>query len=311
MFLKKKTPSSKFPPIISQADKAYFIVTCHGWSASNWTAVALSKHPHILCCHSAMNIPANSNSLRETEVEFKETMIKRHNARLSRGSRSIDALFDEVAAYDVERKRSIYGNVHSLRIRDLPRLKQEFPTPRPHVLMNQIRHPVSVVESGFGQVKNMLSWDVYVHLDATHGMEDHLPFFIDLADRYQINLCDYDVRSFCYAANHLLFLGRDCRIAPDAPTIVMERITTEREYFAKILQELSAGRIEPSSEYLDEVYKLGQLNRHKSGKKITPQQQYESWLPWQQEVFYYFFIAADLKAAYQKHGYDFSFIKRP
>ncbi|WP_085908708.1 hypothetical protein [Kiloniella majae] len=292
---------------IYSAPKVYFIITCHGWSASNWTATALSKHPDILCCHSAMNVPADSKKLKETEDEFRATMVERHEARIARGELSINQLLDEVESYDEAKNCKVYGNIHTLRLRDLKGLMQKFGQSYPYVLMNQIRHPVSLVASGFGQVKSMLGWDIYCHIDATHGMEEHLSFFLDIAERYKINLCDYDVRSFSYAAHHLLFIAADAIAFPDVPTIIMERATADRDYFANVVRQVTSGFVEPSESYLDDVFKLGQLNQHKVGKKLLAKEQFNEWNSWQQEVFKYFFEKSGLREKYEKYGYDFSF----
>jgi len=252
MFSKNDIPVS--PSVtaatVFSAPKVYFIITCHGWSASNWTATALSQHLDILCCHSAMNVPADSKKLKETESEFRATMVERHKARIARGELSINQLLDEVESYDVGGTRKVYGNIHTLRLRDLKGLTKKFGKSYPFVLMNQVRHPVSLVASGFGQVRSMLSWDVFCHIDAAHGMEEHLNFFLDIASRHNLNLCDYDVRSFSYAAHHQMFIAADIKAFPNVPTIVMERATTDQQYFGNIVRQITSGFVEPSESYL-------------------------------------------------------------
>lgn len=294
----------KIEPKLDDDQSSYFIVTSHGWSGSHWLAIALDSHPDIICAHSALNAHARG---ADSSLQFLQKSVASHGkAVLGRGDRSIDDLFDQIRTYGETGKA--FGNVHTLRLRDLLVINKKFPTPRQHTVMNLIRHPVSVVASGHGQLASFMEWDIFTLIDTSNCVNQQIDFALDLADRHQLNLCDPNVRAFLAASYHQMFLARDQEIAPEAPTIIMERVTTEPEYFNEVVRQLSSSRVDCDASYLDHIFDLGPLNPHKKGPKMSPAEQYASWNYWQQEAFKYMFTASRLAEYYPKFGYDFSFL---
>ncbi len=287
-------------------NESFFVVTSHGWSASHWLAISLDTHPEITCAHSALNIHSRGGD--SSEGFLKQNVDKHGNAVRGRENLSIDTALDQVKSYTSDPKKHIFGNVHTYRIRDLPELKRKFPVPRKHVLMNLIRHPVSLVNSGFGQLRDFLEWDVYTLMDVVGAMSRQIDFASQLSKKYGLDLCEPNVLAFMGACYHQSFLARDHEIAPDAPTIIMERMTTDREYFSSVISYLSDGHVKCENDYLDEIFNIPQLNRHAKSKKMTPSEQYESWEPWQREAFKFSFEGFKLDKYYARYGYDFSFI---
>jgi len=285
---------------------SYFIVTSHGWSGSHWLAIALDTHPEIVCAHSALNIHSRGGD--SSEDFLKKSVAEHGNAVLGRENLSIDIALDQVKGYTEDPKKHIFGNVHTYRIRDLPAIKQNFPAPRQHMMMNLIRHPVSLVASGYGQLRSFLSWDIYCLFDVAGCIQEQVDFAVDLSKRHNLNLCDTNVQAFLAACHHQMFLSRDHQIAPDAPTIVMERVTTEPDYFSEVVRLLTYGKVECDADYLGQVFSLPRLNRHASGEKKDPATQYLSWASWQREAFKYSLERSQLAKFYAKYGYDFSFI---
>lgn len=289
--------------------KCYFVVTSHGWSGSHWLAVTLDTHPEILCFHSALHIHSRGGD--SSDKYLKENMHAHGVAVNNRENLSFDAAFDQVEKRAKDPAKHIFGSVHTYRIRDLPVLQEKFPSPRPHMLMNLIRHPVSLVASGYGQLRSFMEWDVYTVLDVTAILRDNFLFASELANRHRLNLCDSSVQAFLAACQHLHFLARDHQIAPEAPTILMERVTTEPDYFAEVVRQLSAGEVECTRAYLEEVFSIGRLNGHAGGEKLDAQARYEKWEPWQQEAFQNALISSQLNNFYREYGYDFSFVRSP
>jgi hypothetical protein len=286
--------------------KRYFVVTSHGWSGSHWLAVALDTHPEILCFHSALHLHARGDDSSE---QFLKGNVRNHGVAVNdRESRSFDAAFDEVEKRATCPDKHVFGNVHTYRIRDLLGLEEKFGPPRPHMLMNLIRNPVSLVASGFGQLRSFMDWDIYTFLDVAAAVYENIGLATELANRHGLNLFDPSVQAFLAACNHLRYLARDQEIAPDAPTILMERVTSEPDYFAEVVRLLSVGELECTPPYLEEVFSLGQLNRHAQGEKLDARAQYERWEPWQQEAFHNLLTSSRLNDYYQKYGYDFSYI---
>src|ERR1041385_1726680 len=97
-------------------DKKYFIVTSHGWSASNWVAHSLNLHPDIICTHSARNALAGEKDLQSNE-NLKIHLSQLHKGYASRQERDIRISYDEIESNG---KALYYGSVHLYRMRDVP-----------------------------------------------------------------------------------------------------------------------------------------------------------------------------------------------
>jgi len=286
----------------------FFIVTSHGWSASHWFAVALDTHPEVFCFHSALHLHARGD---DTSEEHLKNITKDHSQAVnSREDLSIDVAFDQIMDRAKDPKIRIFGNVHTYRLRDLPALKEKFPAPREHRVMNLIRHPVSLINSGFGQLRTFAEWDIFTLVESVASLQINLFELDRTVKKHKLNLTEPNVYMFMGACQHLYHLARDQHIGPESPTIIMERLTTDTEYYAEIIRGLTAGEIECSKEYLNEVFALGAKNKHAQNKKSTntPAQQFAAWDSWQRDVFLIAFRDSGLKDLYARHGYDFSFI---
>ena len=62
-------------------------------------------------------------------------------------------------------------------------------------------------------------------------------------------------------------------------------------------------------EYLNEIYKIGQINKHKQdSKNLTPKERFESLKDWQKETLIYYLKKYDIIEEYQKYGYYFDYL---
>ena len=86
----------------------------------------------------------------------------------------------------------------------------------------------------------------------------------------------------------------------------MEKLVSEPEYYKTTFEFLT--QLEPTQEYLDEVFKEGSINKHVSNKAKSPEEQYNLWNDWQREAFITFFNLSGIGDKYAKEGYDFSFL---
>src|ERR1041384_1183508 len=135
-------------------EKEYFIVTSHGWSASNWVAHSLDLHPEIICSHSARNASAGAPDLHDN---LKFDLGRMHAGYVNRQGRPIDESYNEIEQMG---DGKYYGSVHLYRLRDLPVLHEKFgPSSRNFSVMNLVRHPVNLVWSGYGQFKDLFRYD--------------------------------------------------------------------------------------------------------------------------------------------------------
>jgi len=286
------------------SESSYFMIASHGWSGSHWLASALNMHPDIVCCHSALNIPATKSTWENNKLQ--KTTNERDIARRRRGQVSIDALLSEVESYGCAQA---YGNVHTIRVRDLEELKAFGPPKRSCLFANLARHPISVVASGAGQFEDMIFWDIHALIESSDALREIIDIAKAAAEKFGLNLCDAPVRSFIAATQHLTHLARDQKIAPSIRTIIMERVTTEKDYFRNVLDYLTKGRLDITEEYINSVFSIGKLNSHKTKSYLTAEALYESWEPWKKYIFNEVAKKYNITELYKPLNYDFSFTK--
>ncbi len=289
--------------LVDHFNENFFIVTCHGWSGSLWFAHAMNLHEKIICTHSAMNKLASMEAYDE-----EKTVKVRKLARDQREDISMLDLFLEIRNNG---RADAYGCVHTLRLRDVPSMLTR--NRIPCQFMNLVRHPVNLVNSGFGQIDEMSSYDVFVMIDICDSLRNEMDFFIELAELYELNLCDQQVKSFLCACYHMMHLAQDLNTSPDIEMdfIKMETLTQDRGYYTSIIDKLTRKSIEMDDDYLDRVFQSGEIHKHRKGqKKLTAVEQYKVWEPWQQHAFSFLIEKSGIEKQYRKLGYDFSFLDR-
>lgn len=297
-------------------DKQYFIVTSHGWSASNWVAHALNKHPDIVCSHSARNVLANDTELQSNQ-NLKIHLAQLHKGYVSRQERGLDVSYDEIEAMDAGK---FYGSVHTYRLRDLPVVYERFGQPhRSFSLINLVRNPVDLVWSGYGQFKDLFRYDINeLHWTLGKVLSESREFVFALGNKYNLNLGEFENLAFIGAACVLGSLRKDLDAVEKVKTLPgldfrgyvhMEKITRDPEEFGMFLKRLLPDAA-VSAEYLQSVASTGQINKHKhDSKSLTPAERYASFSEWQKEAFNFYFNHFRLQADYEETGYDFSFLK--
>jgi len=292
-----------------------FIVTCHGWSASNWIAHSLNMNKNIICTHSARNVIAQSINLQSNK-NLKENINELHRGYLNRQNRSMDIIYDEIEG---KGDAKYYGSVHVLRMRDLPVINEKFgASKRFFKVANIIRNPIDLVWSGYGQFKDLFRYDIN-ELSWTTGkiVRQALEFVNYIGKKYDIFIGDFDNLAFIGACSILESLRFDIEAYPKVKrmeniefvgTYKMEEITSDKKKFIDFFIGLGLNDI-LCDEYINEVFSTGIINKHKNdNKKITPLERYNEFLPWQKEVFNYFLTLNNIKYDYEKFGYDLAFI---
>lgn len=284
-----------------------FIVTSHGWSASNWLATALDLHKEITCAHSAGLVLPGAGGYdprAEDAISKKNVLHGRHNY-------SLKDHFEKVFEL---RPSKVIGSVHRYRMRDLPNLlkEQHHSEAISFKLMNLVRHPVSLVSSGASQFTEMAARNPFIRIEIMNFFSKQRHFYANLADQFDLDLCDWPILSFLAAAQHQIILRHDQECMGSVTNILMERITTQPDYFLKIANQLVSHSIEIDEAYVDEVFSLGRVNRHQlaTDEKVSSQAEdrFSSWADWQRVAFTHFLKVSKLQPAYEQLGYDFSFV---
>ncbi|WP_342804680.1 hypothetical protein [Alteromonas sp. M12] len=294
-----------------------FIVTSHGWSASNWLAHSFNLNSNIVCTHSARNVLAN-----DTELHSNSNLVKNihnfHRGYVGRQVLSLDTLYDDIQQLG---SAKYYGSVHVLRLRDIPILLKKYGSPQKSFkVANFVRNPVDLVWSGYGQLQDLFTFDInelYWTLDKI--LNEGKDFSYSLIEKYQINIGEYKYLAFIGACAILSSIKKDCDVYEVVVgtnknidfigTFTMESITQDREKFRQMLFLLTDNSDLATEDYLDKVFDEGVINRHKKDKKkMTSAERYMSFEPWQKETFDYFFGKFELRLPYESFGYDFSYM---
>jgi hypothetical protein len=185
-------------------------------------------------------------------------------------------------------------------------------------VMNLVRHPVSLVWSGYGQFKDLFRYDINeLHWTLGKVLNESREFVFGIGAKYQINLGDFENLAFICAACVMGSLRIDLDALPNVKKVPqlhfngflqMEKVTSDPVEYKKFITTLIPG-IEVSDKYLDEVFSTGTINQHKHDtKKSGPAERFASWNDWQKEVFLFYFKKYNLEEEYSNLGYDLSFI---
>lgn len=292
-----------------------FIITSHGWSASNWVAHALNLHKDITCTHSARNELANDINLQSNK-NLKKHINDLHQGYLNRQSVPIQVSYEKIYSLS---ESMIYGSVHLYRLRDLPVIAKKFKEPDEKFnVMNLVRNPIDLVWSGYGQFKDLFRYDIN-ELYWTTGkvLASGKEFVFDLADRYELNLGDFDILGFIGACAVLGSIRKDLDALEAINdigfvnyigAIKMEDITSRPEILRSIISTLSSSKIEVDEDYIKAVYSTGAINKHKhDDKKKSPKERYNSLTSWQKEVLNYYLEKFKIAEPYRQF-YDLSFL---
>ncbi len=298
----------------------YFCITSHGWSASNWVAYSYNLHDDIICTHSALNDVPNEKEMHQ-EDKLKNNILRFHKGYSSRTEIPLNDSYRHIRSFG---EAKVYGSVHLFRLRDLKHQTEiSAPFDNKISIINLVRNPISLVWSGYGQFKQLFKFDLNeLHWTLGKLLNTDKDFVYEIGFKYQIEIGNYDVLAFLCACRVLESL----RIDLDAEqwiieygtgfnlfyggTVMMEEMTSNRDYFKSSFRKLNLDDLVVSDEYLDTVFSTGKVNKHKVDSiDKSPNHIFNSFSDWQKEVFLHFFNKYELRAAYEKMGYDFSYIK--
>ena len=290
-----------------------FIVTCHGWSASNWLAYVLNQHPKLIASHSAANLIDEklSNDIKDKLKDF-------HDGYLNRQNRPIDESYDFIESHG---DGEYYGSVHLYRLRDLPVQYEKFGnTKRTFQVVNLIRNPIDLVWSGYGQFKDLFKTDINELYWTVGKVLEDKDFIYHLNEKYDLLVGDYENLAFIGAARVLGSLRLDLDAMEKIKEIPfvhylgevkMEDATSRPEVLKELILKITEGEVEVDEAYLDAIYSIGKINKHKQdNKKMSAEERFESLADWQKETLMYYLEKYKIIDAYQAFGYDLSFLPR-
>lgn len=296
-----------------------FIVTCHGWSASNWLAYALNSHEAISCAHSSAAILADDPSIFDGDG-LKKSIPALRKGYIQRQNRPISEVYD---AIESARPARYIGTVHTYRLRDLPVQSSRFGNPQnAFPVVNLVRHPFDLVVSGYGQFRDLFPIDLNEFAWTLRKVVDQgLEIVEDVCNKHGRRPGDFEEVCFFGACVVLGSLRADLdalesirSAEPGGPwnyrgAVKMEEVTQSGKTLADLIERLTGEPGLATAEYLERVASFDRINRH---NRSAPRGRLERWNDleeWQRDGFKRFLDHFDLRRPYSELGYEFAFME--
>jgi len=302
---------------MTSGEHEYFIVACHGWSASNWVAHALNRLPGIACAHSSAAALATDPERLEG-ANLKAEIPALRKGYVQRQSRPILDIYADVAA---AKPAPHVGSVHTFRMRDLPVQAERFPQSGVRFrTVNLVRHPLDLVVSGYGQFRDLFRIDLN---EFSWTLAKIVSLGLDLAEmvcaRHGVAPGDFDSVCFlgaCVVLNSLrLDLDATAKVlaGPEGPwdwrgVVRMEDVTGEPAAFADLVERITGDAALAAAPMVAEISATRRINIHNRSAAAGTRARWQGLSPWQREAFAAFLVRFGLRADYETFGYDFSFL---
>jgi hypothetical protein len=186
--------------------------------------------------------------------------------------------------------------------------------------MDLVRHPVTLVWSGYSQFQNLFQYDINeLHWTLGKVLGQARDFVFDLGRRYDLMLGDYEVLAFLGAAVVLGSLRLDLdaiEAVCELPNIdyhghvQMETVTRGPAVLNDVIGKLCGPELPVTPDYLQNVFSAGQINRHRRDThQLSPEDRWGTFNKWQRETFLHFMDYFNIGKAYEAMGYDLSFVR--
>ncbi len=341
-------PAAPGAPARTDTDPRYFLVTSQGLAASAWLASSLNLHPEITCSMGidhplvSMRFYYNGDQVQERSDSivdpaplrhgfYSETLRKHFKQKFADLGVSVDgdlvrqnpirmlqSMYEELQWF--EPKSRHYGNVHVCFAQQALEYLREFPADRDIAMVNLIRHPIPRTEAA---IKGVLSVAThYQDSDWHRGITEGIDAIVEtqaerrreIERRFGVDFGNVRNRavlySYCRALHNDCWAGEITGV-PEACHVTIERLMTQRDYFAWLVWEITNHEIMPSKEFLDQLFTETHLQsgRHMGkGRSAHPRAQYEAWTEWERYEFKQVMERLDLAGVYAPFGYDFSFV---
>lgn len=286
-----------------------FIIASHGWSGSTWLANALNLHPDIGVAHNSLDLRASKAA---HEPEYKKRSLKRLDMSISANYRTVSEIYTEPNI----------GTVHLYRLRDFTTIFDKYGKwTESYDLYNLVRNPIALVFSGYGKFQTLFKNDLpELHWNTGKLLEDTEAIY-EITGRNDILVGEIENLAFICACKTLGSLLADLLALGTIDSIpnlnykgvvLMEEVTQDPDAMKRLVNNITGRSDAATSDFLDNVYALGKINeRDKSiEKKLPVEERYKKLESWQKDILNFYLDKYDILSAYEKYGYDLSFLRR-
>lgn len=327
-------------------ERGNFLVTSWGHSASIWLAGSLNLHGDILC-NCGIRHPIDS-FFRYTLHQDGAAWVKNSTPDMFRHGMHPDRVqffakefqrlgrpvppmppretdmqgsfvLDELETMAAASGHPILGNVHGLILPHLVQALRANPETlkgRRTPILNLIRHPVPRTESA-------IKATIHYHLDSLKAdidrlIDNNLEEFRAIEKKFKVDLDDPRVRAVIHIYRQGLqnkVWSSELEYFPHVKHILMERLQNDPDYYLRIFDILTEGRITADKDYIDKVFSPENLGSGRRGslaaERTRPpmaRDQFEQWSEFEKQEFRLCAARLDLRNIYAPFDYDFSFI---
>ena len=283
----------------------FFFVASRGLTATKWFCHALSLHPLTFCSHGR---DRPSRGLNITEL-LKSKDYRDDRLRYEKWQRSakLNQYMEELKKASGGKK--ILGNIHGYILPELidklreVKLKKEMP------IANMTRDPIKFVESYNCLVKQ----NKYEYPEKYY--KEHLPRAkanAHLLEAYsKSSETDYEMQGFIEGCQMLIKMIADLKY-DHVPVIIMEKLTSDKEYFKNFVAFLSNNVVNFSQREIDQIFNTGKMNSHRekiieSDIKSSSEEIWADWSATKRQAFHEIIGRKSLKK-HELLGYDFSYL---
>lgn len=280
-----------------------FLVTSRGQTGSRWLGRALDRHPDIACSHGPFPLDVALDYDHEIDPDRRRALRDEVNRRI--GSLGVDGALDELTAHAAE---PFVGNVHMFSLRQLGADLQRRPLREPLQLANLVRHPVTWLHSAAANhrwlIENVESQarqrrrqydanrELFDRFTRPHGVDPTQPDVLAF-----LGCCFVGIADMAWELSHAT-----------VHQVRMEQVTSDATTLATLVHHLTQGQVLADHRFLERVYDVGAINRHATGPRLSAEERFGSWAPWQREAFSLAVSRPGVRSRYEDVGYDLDFV---
>jgi hypothetical protein len=231
-------------------------------------------------------------------------------------------IFDELEDIPKLKNYKAFGNVRGLGVQEyLEEMKKGHAAfngrGKSTIVVDLIRHPILRLDSVINWCHSF--YELYPDYrkmidDSLLGYKDIL---IELEKDSGADFSNVLDKAFFYAehvTSHSQAWADDVKAGPNIPRILFEKLREDKEYFSRLVQTISRGKVVADDAYLDQVFSTDNLEsgrmteaRFRKTRK-TAREVFESWPNWHQERVRSVFAEHSIVKVYEPFGYDLSFL---
>ena len=290
-----------------------FFVASRGLTATTWFSQALNKHPNIFCCHGRDRPERGIETAKLlSQREYREDRLafeqKQRQMSLSQYLQVVK---------NASSGQEILGNVHGFVLVELIDKLTEAKRYGDMPIANMVRNPIMFLESYSALV-------CHIKIDYPEKFyNEFMPRAKDnqkVLKRYGVtDLEDVEMSGFVEGCQALVKTGFEIDI-DNVPTIIMEKIVSDKKYFAKTAEYLTRGKCCFDDAILEDIFSQGKINAHRdkcrqlnsnlkrSNLSDKPYILWKNWTESKRRIFHHFLEEKQINK-FISLGYDLSFVK--